>query len=151
MLDLSLAVLHHLLIFSIAAIIAAEATVLHWNVGSAQVRFLPRLDAHYGVMAGVVVIVGFARAIFAAKGWHYYSHNLFFWAKLATFALVGLLSIPPTLQFIAWRNADRATPGALPAESELARARRILRLEIVLFALLPVFAALMARGYGQLG
>ena len=43
--------------------------------------------------------VGFARANFAAKGWAYYSHNSFFWSKIGTFALVGVLSIIPTIAF----------------------------------------------------
>jgi hypothetical protein len=37
------------------------------------------------------VVVGFSRAIYAAKGWAYYEANGFFWAKIATFvAVVGL-------------------------------------------------------------
>jgi hypothetical protein len=27
------------------------------------------------------VVVGFVRAVFAAKGWNYSEHNLYFWAK----------------------------------------------------------------------
>ena len=62
----------------------------------------------YGLLAGLIVVVGFSRAIFAAKGWTYYEHNALFWAKLATFALIGLLSVPPTLAYLRWRRASDA-------------------------------------------
>lgn len=98
----------------------------------------------YGVLAAAVVSVGFFRAIFAAKGWTYYAHNAFFWAKIASFATLGLLSVPPTLTFIRWRKL-----GAAPNDTAIAVARRYLYIELMLFALLPIFAALMARGYGE--
>ncbi len=50
---------------------------------------------------GAILIVGFSRAVYAAKGWAYYSHNLLFWAKIGTFAVIGLLSIAPTMSIIA--------------------------------------------------
>ncbi len=108
------------------------------------VRRIAKIDIWYGLIAALILAVGFGRAVFAAKGWHYYSHNLFFWLKLATFAVIGLLSVPPTLAFIRWRGA-----GDAPAAAEIAQVRRLLLAELVLFAALPVFAAAMARGYGE--
>jgi putative membrane protein len=97
-----------------------------------------------GLLALLIVIVGFGRANFAAKGWAYYSHNGFFWAKIAVFAAIALLSVPPTLTFNRWnRNAT------LPDGASLRAVRRFLHAELGLFLLLPIFAAAMARGYGQ--
>jgi putative membrane protein len=98
----------------------------------------------YGILAAAVIVVGFSRAIFAAKGWAYYSHNAFFWAKIATFAAIGILSVPPTLTFIRWRKS-----GALPGDADIRTVRRYLHVELGLFVLLPIFAAHMARGYGE--
>jgi putative membrane protein len=144
MLDLLLAIGHHLLIFAIFGIICAEAWALRPGLSAAAVSRIAFLDLWYGVLAGAIIVVGFCRAIFAAKGWGYYSHNGFFWAKLATFAVIGLLSLPPTLAFIRWRRA-----AAPPSDAEIGRIRRYLRLELVLFVFLPIFAAAMARGYGE--
>ena len=91
----------------------------------------------------VLAIAGFARAIFAEKGWAYYQHNAFFWAKIVTFAVIGLLSVPPTLAFLRWRR-----DGALPADEAVTRVRRYLWMQVLLFPLLPAFAAAMSRGYG---
>ena len=92
----------------------------------------------------VTIIVGLSRAIFAAKGWDYYAHNAFFWAKLGTFLIIGLLSVPPTITYIKWRRAN-----VEPIEDQIRATRRFLWIEVALFALLPIFAAAMARGYGE--
>jgi putative membrane protein len=81
----------------------------------------------------------------ASKGWDYYAHNAFFSAKLATFALMGLLSAPLTLAYIRWRRAKIA-----PSDAQIRAARRYLWIEIALLCF-PFFAAAMARGYGEIG
>jgi putative membrane protein len=144
MLDLLLAIGHHLLIFAIFGIICTEFWAVRPGMSSASVARIASVDLWYGALAAAVIVVGFCRAIFAAKGWAYYSHNAFFWAKLGTFALIGLLSVPPTLAFIRWRKAAQA-----PNESQVRSARRYLHSELALFAFLPIFAAAMARGYGE--
>ena len=110
----------------------------------AAVARVARIDAWYGVLAGLIVIVGFSRAIFVAKGWDYYSHNAFFWAKIGTFVMIGVFSISPTRSFLRWRRA-----GTAPAEDAVAAVRRFLWMQIALFPLLLAFAAAMARGYGM--
>ena len=145
MLDLWLAIGHHIAVFSLFGVLFAELVLVRKGVDLATVTRVGRLDLMYGAVAAVIVVVGFARAIFAAKGWAYYSHNLFFHAKVGTFVLIGLLSIPPTIAYIRWRRA-----GAAPSDAQVASVRKYLLAELVLFALLPAFAAAMARGYGEL-
>ena len=144
MLDLVLAIVHHLLVFGIFGIVFAEFMVVRPGMSTATIARIGSIDLWYGVFAGAVVIIGFCRAIFAAKGWAYYSHNAFFWAKLATFAAIGLLSVPPTLAFIRWRKS-----GTAPDEVAIGAVRRYLHIELALFMLLPIFAAAMARGFGE--
>jgi len=144
MLDLTLACAHHVLIFVIFGILFGEMVALNSALNSATLKRLARLDLIYGITATLVIFVGFGRAIFAAKGWGYYSHNGFFWAKIATFALIAVLSIKPTLAFIRWKKSD-----TLPDAASLRSVRMFLHIELTLFILLPIFAAAMARGYGQ--
>lgn len=143
MLDLGLAIGHHILVFALFGVLAAELVLVRRDVDLATLSRVGRIDLWYGVLAGLIVAVGFARAVFAAKGWAYYSHNLFFHAKIGTFVLIGLLSVPPTIAYIGWRRA-----GAPPTAAQVASVRRFLWAELALFALLPAFAAAMARGYG---
>ena len=143
MLDLGLAIGHHILVFALFGILAAELVLVRRGVDVATIARVGKIDLWYGVLAAAIIVVGFSRAVFAAKGWAYYSHNLFFHAKIGTFVLIGLLSVPPTIAYIRWRRA-----GAAPTDAQVASVRGYLWAELALFALLPAFAAAMARGYG---
>jgi putative membrane protein len=144
MLDLSLAIGHHLLIFAIFGILFAEFWAVRPGMGSAAIARIASIDLGYGILAAALIVVGFCRAIFAAKGWVYYSHNAFFWAKVADFAAIGILSVPPTVAFIRWRKS-----GNSPSDAQVRNVRRYLHAELALFVFLPLFAAAMARGYGE--
>jgi putative membrane protein len=144
MLDLALAIGHHLLIFALFGVLVAQLIGVRRGMDLSTIKSIAAVDLWYGVLAGLILVVGFSRAVFAAKGWLYYEHNAFFWAKMATFLAIGLLSIAPTFRFIAWRRA-----GVSPPDDAVATLRRYLYAEVVLFALLPVFAAAMARGYAE--
>ncbi|MEP6829802.1 MAG: DUF2214 family protein [Rhizomicrobium sp.] len=139
MFDLILAVVHHILIFGIFGVLFAEFILVRPGMDQAMVNRVAATDLWYGIMAGLIVVIGFARAIFAAKGWDYYSHNMFFWA------VIGALSALPTISFLRWRR-DQRVPDAM----QIASVRRFLWAQMVLFPLLLVFAAAMARGYGAL-
>jgi putative membrane protein len=144
MTDLLLAVAHHILIFAIFGVLFAEFALVRRGLNQATVRQIASLDMIYGISAGLVVIIGFCRAIFAAKGWDYYEVNGFFWSKIVVFAAIGLLSVRPTILFLRWRRA-----GVAPDDTEVSAVRRIIHLELALFVLLPIVAVAMARGYGQ--
>jgi putative membrane protein len=145
MLDLILAIGHHLLVFSLFGVLCAEFIAVRPGMTPTTLARVGAADLSYGAMAGLIIVVGFSRAVFATKGWLYYSHNAFFWAKIATFVVIGLLSVPPTLAFLRWRRA-----GQPPTDTQIAGVRRYLWAEVVLFLLLPAFAAAMARGYGEI-
>lgn len=144
MLDLELAIAHHVAVFALFGVLAAELVLVRTGVDLATIGRVGRIDLWYGVLAGLILAVGFSRAVFAAKGWAYYSHNLFFHAKLGTFILIGLLSIAPTIAYIRWRKA-----GVAPTDGQVTAVRRYLWAQVALFALLPAFAVAMARGFGS--
>ncbi len=148
MTDLALAIAHHLLVFSLAAILAAELAMVRPGLGGAALRRLGLVDLHYGAIAGAVLVVGFLRVFYGVKGPGAYLPNPFFWAKISAFALVGLLSVPPTLRILAWRRQARAEPDFSLDEAQVRGVRRYILAQVALFALIPIFAATMARGYG---
>jgi putative membrane protein len=147
-LDWTLASLHHLAIFALAAILAFELAVTAGTIDATAARRLAGIDAWYGIVAALVVAAGVARVFLGAKGAAYYAGNYLFWAKMAVFALIGGLSALPTLQIIRWRRAARGDPEFRAPARALALVRRVLLLEAALFALLPILAAGMARGFG---
>jgi putative membrane protein len=142
-LDLVLAIAHHLLIFALFGLLVAEMLLVRRAGDPGVLQRLALVDGGYGGVAGMTLIVGICRAVFAAKGWDYYAHNGFFWAKVAAFAAIGLLSIPGTRAFLIARRAGHGL-----AAGEIGRARGLLHAQSGLFVLVLVFAAAMARGYG---
>ncbi|MCG7505010.1 DUF2214 family protein [Mesorhizobium retamae] len=146
--DLVLTILHHLLAFSLAGIIAAEFVLIRNELTPATLRRLMRVDRHYGMLAMLIIIIGVGRVFYGLKGWEFYVYNWVFWVKMAIFTTVGLLSIIPTIRFIAWnRQAGMDNAFRVPVQ-ELASVRRYVWLEALLFLAIPAFAAAMARGYG---
>lgn len=146
--DLVLAIIHHLLVFSLAGIIGAEFVLIRSDLPAATLKRLAGIDRHYGIIATLIIIVGIGRVFYGLKGWEFYVYNWMFWAKMAAFAIVGLLSIIPTIRFISWNRQAAASPGFRVPAAELASARSYVRAEAFIFLLIPVFAAAMARGYG---
>jgi putative membrane protein len=145
MTDLWLAIAHHLLAFGLIAMVASELSIAKPGLDGPGLKRLAGIDAGYGLSAALIIGVGLARVNWGGKGPDYYGENHWFWAKMAAFALAGLLSIPPTLAFLRWRKRARTDPAALPSPAEIARVRRFLVLELLVLLLVPVFAAVMAR------
>jgi putative membrane protein len=146
--DWVLASLHHLAIFTLAAALAAELAILTLALDSQSIGRLAKIDTAYGVSATLVVIFGICRVIWGAKGYEYYLANHIFWTKMLLFAVVGLLSILPTLRYLAWRRKLRDDGSFRPSTAEVARLRVYLWAEGAVFLAIPVAAAAMARGYG---
>jgi putative membrane protein len=147
--DLLLAIAHHLAVFALVGIFAAEFALLRPGLAGARVRQLARLDAVYGGMATLVIIVGVLRVSLSSVGWQYYVGNHAFWGKMAAFLVMGLLTIPPTLAIRRWSKALDADVGHSPDVTEIASQRRFIHLQAAVLLLIPILAAIMARGYGS--
>ncbi|MBE0693428.1 MAG: DUF2214 family protein [Aquamicrobium sp.] len=147
--DLVLAILHHLLAFSLLGLLAAEAALLRPGLSGGRLALLGRLDGLYGGAAMALIAVGIGRLAWGLKGWEFYLASWSFWAKMAAFAAVGIASVPPTLKILAWRRAARTDPAYAVPDADVAGLRRLVLAELALFAFIPVFAAMMAHGIGS--
>ncbi|MCF7220178.1 DUF2214 family protein [Marilutibacter chinensis] len=145
--DLLLAAAHHLLVFGLLVMLVTESVLLRGEVGSATAGRLARLDGGYGACAVLLLGVGVLRLFYGVKGYDFYLHNPWFHAKIGLYVLTGLLSALPTLNFMRWRRALRSDPGFTPTAIDVARARRIVHLELLAIGAIFVLAAAMAR-YG---
>lgn len=143
-----LAYLHYLSIIVLGAFLTAELIVCRPPLGPAQVRLLPRLDVVFFAGAILALVTGLLRLFFYAKGVSFYLPNHAFHAKMALYVAIAVISIVPTMRFIRWKRALDAG-GPPPDREVVARVRRLLHLELALFALMPLMAVLMARGIGR--
>jgi putative membrane protein len=145
------AFLHHAAAFTLVAALVSERILTQDALTLRDAKRILTSDRVFGIAAGMVLVIGILRVAFFEKGELYYLHSAPFIAKIALFAILGLLSIYPTLQFLSWRKA--LAQGAVPAVSEdtMNRIRLILRLELGGVVLIVLCAALMARGIGFFG
>ena len=147
--DLLLAIAHHLSVFALVALYAAEFALLRPGLSGARIRQLAQIDAAYGGVAGLVIVVGIIRVIFGVRGWEYYVTNHAFWGKMAALLVVGLLTIQPTMAIRKWLKAVGTDEGYVPPPAEIATSRRLVHIQAGVLLLIPIFAAAMARGYGS--
>jgi putative membrane protein len=110
--DLLLAIAHHLLVFAILAVLMVELMIARPDMTTPQILRLGRLDMAYGAIATAIIVIGVGRVFFGAKPWEFYIYNWAFWAKMAAFLAVGILSAPPTLKIARWRKKSRASAGS---------------------------------------
>ena len=145
------AFLHHVAAFTLVSALAVEFVLIRGELTLRNARTIRFADMVFGIASGVILIVGLIRVFYLEKGASYYFHSVPFLAKLSLFAVVGLLSIYPTLQFASWRAAIRA--GAVPVvePSRLRAIRRVIHWELACILVLVLCAALMARGIGYFG
>ena len=148
--DAALAILHHLAAFALAALLVAEVVLLRERLDDDTIRRFGTIDALYGASAAVVVIVGISRLLFGAVPIDFYFGNAFFWIKMASLATVAAISLMPTIHGIRWRRALGADASFSPSASEAGRVRRALAVQLAVLPLIPISAALMARGIGSL-
>ncbi|WP_017911805.1 DUF2214 family protein [Xanthomonas sp. SHU 166] len=143
--DLILASLHHLAMLLLIATLVAEWTLLRAPLDRHQLARLVRADAGYGLAALLILVVGALRVRYGLKGADYYLHTPWFWAKLGTFAAIGLLSLVPTLRLLRWRRQARLQPTWSPNAAQVRTLQRLIGVELGLLAVLVVLAAAMAR------
>ena len=143
--DLILAVLHHVAAFALVGTLMQEALLLRRGIAPADIPVLSRIDTRYGVVAGAVLLIGAARVVWGAKGWGYYQDNPWFWAKMACFFVVAVVSIAPTLRIVRWRMRQRVDPGFAPEAAEVTGLRRLVAAQSLLVVAILAFAATMAR------
>ncbi|MGO4394653.1 DUF2214 family protein [Variovorax sp. M-6] len=147
-LEAILAYLHLLAILTLVVFIASEAALcrVEW-LNAAVVERLAKVDRIYGIAAVAVIATGVARTWWGMKGTAWYWTNPLLHLKLTLFVIVGLISIFPTMRYLRWRKALRAT-GALPAEAEVRKTRKLVMIQAHLIALIPLAAVFLARGFG---
>jgi putative membrane protein len=146
-----LAYLHFLAILSMVVFLTSEATLCRreW-MNAAVVERLARVDLVYGVCAVAVLLTGLARTWWGMKGPSWYWLQPMLHLKVTLFVIIGLLSIVPTVRFLRWRRELRRS-GALPPEAQVRGTRRLILIEAHLLMLIPLAAAMLARGIGPTG
>ena len=100
----------------------------------------------HGIAALLWIATGLARAFGSVeKQPDFYLRNGFFWVKMGLFALVFALEIRPMMIFLRWRK-ERARGIAPLVAANLDALVALNDAEVAIVILIPLVAALMARG-----
>ena len=140
---------HYMAMSAIAVLLVAQLMLCAPGMESGRIHVLARLDRLYLVAALVALVSGLARLLWLGKGWAFYAHNPVFYMKIALFIALGLISIPPTLQYLHWRRSADSASNYRPATHQTLKVRRYIVVQLILFALIPLMATFMARGIGS--
>jgi putative membrane protein len=148
-LEAILAYLHIIAIFTLIVFLTSEAALCRaeW-MNPKVVERLVLVDRIYGIAAVAVLLTGGLRVAFGVKGASWYLHDWLLHVKIGLFVLAALISIVPTLRFLRWRTALRAS-GALPGGEEVKKVRKLVMLQAHIIPMIPLAAVFLARGFGS--
>ena len=145
--EIVLRYLHFISIFAIAGSLVSEHLLLKPTLSRTELDRLSKIDGVYGLAALVLLGVGMTLWLGGiGKPTEFYSNNPIFHVKLTLFVLIGILSIFPTVFFLKNRKGDPREEVRVPKAIIWA-----LRLELLLLAIIPILAGLMAKGIGYAG
>jgi putative membrane protein len=144
-----MAFLHHLLAFTLVACVVYEFIAYRKGMTVEEARRIQRADLIYGISAGILLVVGLLRVFYFEKGPAFYNQSPFFWVKMNTFLIVGLLSIDPTIRYIRWNKTVKENRAPEISDGEFKWTRLLLTLEVIGLAVVMLSAAFMARGIGM--
>lgn len=142
--EITLRYLHFISIFVIVATLVVEHLLLKKELPRSMVSRIARVDAIYGLAA--LTLIGAGLTLWfsgVGKPTDFYSKNWIFHTKLTLFALVGILSIYPTVFFLKNRKGNQEDIVSIPGIIIW-----LLRIELLLLFIIPLLAGLMAKGIG---
>jgi putative membrane protein len=141
--EIILRYVHFISIFTIVGTLVSEHLLLKKEMTPTELDRLSRIDAIYGLAAVTLLGVGLTLWLGGiSKPSIYYTQNWIFILKISLFAVIGLLSVYPTIFFIKKR---RSVEQKIKIPSSIFW---MLRLELLLLFIIPLLAGLMARGVG---
>ena len=137
---------HYVSIMLMMACLLGEHLLLKAEMALTEAKTVQWLDIIFGGSAGIVLLTGIAR-MYLEKGATYYLQNGAFHALVSVFVLAALISIYPTVLFLRWRADTRAGRGQTLKPARLKMLQMIVRTELALMLIAPLFATWMAHGH----
>jgi Predicted membrane protein len=142
--EIFLRYIHFISIFAIVGTLVSEHLLLKKMMTRAEISRLSRIDAVYGLAALSLLTAGLTLWLGGiGKPAEFYSGNWIFHTKISLFLLIGILSIYPTVFFIRNRKGHADELVSVPG-----KVFWLLRFELLLLLIIPLFAGLMAKGIG---
>ncbi|MEB3290278.1 MAG: DUF2214 family protein, partial [Leptolyngbya sp.] len=140
------AYLHYLGFMVAFAALVVEHQLFSSDLPLKQAWRLVITDSLYGLAAVTVLTTGVLRVMYFGQGPDYYLHNPVFHAKVGLFIAVGVLSLYPTISVLTWIPGLRKGEPPTLTSAQGQRFLWVVRGELLGLALIPLLAAMLARG-----
>lgn len=141
-----IAFLHFAAAFMVMGTLLFERITFSRNPTFREAKLLQKVDQFYGMSSVLVIVFGLLRVYFFEKGSSFYFSSPFFWVKMGLFAMVGLLSIYPTMRMIKWKAWIEKGEVPQMSDQEFLKIKRLMNWELIFLTLAIFSASLMAKG-----
>ncbi|MCG8384887.1 MAG: DUF2214 family protein [Cytophagales bacterium] len=138
--------IHFISILIIVSCLVSQHLLIEDRLSKKMITRLWRIDGIYGASAITAVSAGLILWFSTGKPAEYYSQNWIFLLKVGLFAVVGALSLLPTLFFWKKRKGNQEEVIQVPGYI-----KTLIRVELALLFIIPLLASLMANGKGYFG
>ncbi|WP_298504647.1 DUF2214 family protein [uncultured Maribacter sp.] len=133
---------HFISVFILFSALIVELSIIKEEMTENNFIILKRANVLIGIFSGLTIATGLLRMYYFGKGPNYYLSNPLFIVKLSLFAITGLLSIYPTIQFNKSKNLETK----ITKLEHFKAVQLILKVELVLFLVIPLLAVFVAKG-----
>ncbi len=138
--------LHYIGIMAMMGALITEHVLLKPGISKEQIKSLAMVDVIYGISAAVVLVTGLLRwFVVDIKGAEFFTKNPLFHIKLTLFVVIVILAIFPTLKFLKWRKQVKLGESG-PEEKDIKKQLIFIRIELLLLAIMPLLAVMIAGG-----
>ena len=139
---------HFLAFFALTSALVLQIALLTDSPTIEIAKRIQRADRAYGLMAILVLLMGFLRVFYFEKGAAYYFDNSYFMIKMGLVVVIGLMSAYPTMNYLRW-NKD-IKQGRAPKLSIVATLwiRKALHYQLIAIIGVIFCASMMAHGLG---
>lgn len=132
---------HFIGIFFVFASLVSEHLLIEPAMTRKAIKRLSIIDGVFGISAVIVLITGLLLWFSYGKPAIFYTKNPVFHTKVFLFIMIALLSIYPTLFFLKNRKGDLSETVGIPKMVLM-----FIRFELLLVAIMPLLAVIMAKG-----
>lgn len=142
-LEILIRYLHFISLMFLVTAVIGQHYLLRKEMKRSEIASVQKLDILYAVMVVVVLATGFAQWFWVGKPADFYAKNPVFHTKVSLFLIVGVISAYPSVFFGKQKKGDPNELVDVPSSIAWS-----IRAELVLLALMPLLATLMAKGIG---
>ena len=142
-LEILIRYLHFISLMFLVTAVIGQHYLLRKEMKRSEIASVQKLDILYAVMVVVVLATGFAQWFWVGKPADFYAKNPVFHTKVSLFLIVGVISAYPSAFFGKQKKGDPNELVDVPSSIAWS-----IRAELVLLALMPLLATLMAKGIG---